>query len=172
VSANVNDQPPRDEALSAQSWLVRTAGNDLLGPFSQETIREMVRDRKLTALDEVCRANHFWFFLHEEAEVRSQLGITSPVFNPKRRDADEESTQTDIRTDEVDTDKVYANDELPRQRRAKVVPVGSGPVQILRPIERTSFWRGLFWALAVLFVVLVYSVFRILGSAEAPRLPG
>ncbi len=161
---------------TSSSWLVRTSDNVILGPFTKESICALVRERKINALDEVCHANHFWFFLHEDSEVKQQLGISVPVFNPKKPRPDEESTQTDTSPgDDQDTDRFASPDEFPRARRAKVVPVaGSAPVrrQMPVPVEVTSFWRGIIWALAVLVIVLLYTVFRILGTAGAGRLPG
>lgn len=172
------------DSLNAH-WLVRTSENLLHGPYTLEGVRSLIRARKVTALDEVCRGNHYWFYLHEDAEVKAQLGLEVPIFNPKRPRSDDGSTQTDTVSgeDERDTDRVFTSDEFPRARRAKVVHVRSQwsnersnePNVGRRPrtVEPTSFWRGIIWALAVLVIVLLYTVFRVLGSTgDVPRLPG
>lgn len=54
--------------------MVRTAENYLAGPYTRDQIRQLVREVQLGLQDEVCQANHYWFFLHERDEVVRQLG--------------------------------------------------------------------------------------------------
>ncbi|MEK6578503.1 MAG: hypothetical protein AABZ55_04690 [Bdellovibrionota bacterium] len=77
-------------------WLVRTSRNRITGPFPRDHVLHMIKKGELTAEDEVCLANHYWFYLHEDEEVFSQLGIeiaSAPVV-PTTLDDDVTVTQT------------------------------------------------------------------------------
>ncbi len=74
-------------------WLTRTSANWVSGPYSREEVVKMIEQGKLGVQDEVCRSNHYWFYLHEHQEVLNQLGIQMPRIN---RTSDDEVTETQI----------------------------------------------------------------------------
>jgi hypothetical protein len=76
-------------------WLVRTSQNLIHGPYSKQEICQFIQNAKLTTLDEVCSssASGYWFFLHEIAEVKSQLGVNPPV---PAHHPDDEVTETEV----------------------------------------------------------------------------
>lgn len=80
---------------SPDQWMVRTPQNVLNGPYTQAEIVSLIREGKLSTLDEVCQGNRYWFFLHEAAEVVNQLGTQPPQPPPSPED---EITETEIRT--------------------------------------------------------------------------
>ncbi len=63
----------------SDQWLVRTSQNVILGPYSKDEVCAMIGEGALGLQDEVCLANHFWFFLHEHEEVKRQLGVEVPT---------------------------------------------------------------------------------------------
>lgn len=88
MSGNVPDQ-----------WLIRTAENQITGPFTRHEVCQFIQQGKLQANDEVCQANTYWFFLHEHEEIRKQLGIDLPKELYLQA---EDSTQTQTDTEIVD----------------------------------------------------------------------
>ena len=74
-------------------WLVRTSQNLIHGPYSKQEICQFIQGAKLTTLDEVCSSSGYWFFLHEIAEVKSQLGVNPPV---PAHHPDDEVTETEV----------------------------------------------------------------------------
>jgi len=84
-------------------WLVRTAQNQIAGPYSKEQIIDMIQRGQIGLQDEVCQANHYWIYLHEREEVSAQLGIE--VLRSKKERGDEEITETQtesLRDEETD----------------------------------------------------------------------
>jgi hypothetical protein len=75
----------------SHSWMIRTAENILSGPFTKDQVIQLIQEGKLDLTDEVCGSGHYWVFLHEEAEIKTQLGVDLPQ---SFFDA-EESTQTE-----------------------------------------------------------------------------
>ena len=61
-----------------KEWLVRTEKNQILGPFSEVKVREMILSRKLGLQDELCLAGEYWFYLHEKKEMQKYLGMIAP----------------------------------------------------------------------------------------------
>jgi|GEM_PF-6086113 len=55
-------------------WLIRTSDNFIAGPYTQEQIRQLIRERQLGLQDELCPANQYWIFLHETEELSRLLG--------------------------------------------------------------------------------------------------
>jgi hypothetical protein len=83
-------------------WLVRTSNNQITGPYSREQIREMILQAKLKLEDEICGGNQYWIFLHENQEVKNQLGIEIPnALYTNRQEGTQTQTDTEIseRTD-------------------------------------------------------------------------
>lgn len=77
----------------SDEWLTRTAQNTLAGPFTKQEIIQKVMSGQLALQDEVCRANEYWFYLHEAEEVAKYLGIQVP--RPKvEKDAERTNTET------------------------------------------------------------------------------
>jgi hypothetical protein len=63
---------------SADQWLIRTAENQITGPFTRNQVCQFIQQGKLQLNDEVCNANTFWVYLHEHDEIKKQLGIEVP----------------------------------------------------------------------------------------------
>src|SRR4051794_25276443 len=59
-------------------WLVRTSTNRIEGPYTRDQVVGMIREGKLGPQDEVCQANQYWIYLHEQHEVQKQLGVQMP----------------------------------------------------------------------------------------------
>jgi hypothetical protein len=78
-------------------WLVRTAQNQITGPFSKDVVCKMIQEGKLGIEDEVCPANGYWIYLYEREEVKRQLGIEAPKAPLVR--SDEEVTETETATE-------------------------------------------------------------------------
>lgn len=81
---------------SPDQWLIRTAENRILGPYTRNEVCQFIEQGRLQLNDEVCNANQYWFYLHEHEEIRHQLGIELPK---ELYPAAEESTQTETDTD-------------------------------------------------------------------------
>ena len=60
-------------------WLVRTEKNQILGPFSEAEIKEMILSKKLELQDEICSAGQYWFYIHEKKEIQKHLGMIAPT---------------------------------------------------------------------------------------------
>src|SRR5258707_349518 len=73
-------------------WLVRTAQNEIAGPYTVEQIKQLVGGGQLTLQDENCPANGYWIFLHGKEEVLKLLGLQFP------RAGIDESTETQTET--------------------------------------------------------------------------
>jgi hypothetical protein len=61
----------------------------------------------LTPEDEICRANHYWIYLDERDEVKSQLGIEMPKHKRKKGGRDEDEI-TETQTERIDPSAVGA----------------------------------------------------------------
>ncbi len=92
-----------DPAENLDQWLVRTSGNEIRGPYTQEALIKQIEDGGLGPEDEVCRANHYWIYLDEREEVQAQLGIEAP----RRQLPDEEEGRGDGRTSALTQEIVY-----------------------------------------------------------------
>lgn len=84
-----------------ERWLVRTEKNVISGPYPRELVQQMIRDGKLALEDEVCCANSYWFFLHEQDEVQKLLGVRAPKLDSMDNEITETETQTDTQTRSV-----------------------------------------------------------------------
>jgi hypothetical protein len=83
-------------------WLIRTADNQISGPFSRQQIMSMIQSAELTLEDEICGAGNYWIYLHENQEVKAQLGIDVPKTlykNPQEATLTETETDLGERTD-------------------------------------------------------------------------
>jgi hypothetical protein len=66
-----------------RTWLIRTKQNKILGPVSKEKVIELVNSGSLTADDEVCSGNGYWFWIKEKDLVQKYLFDGTPQgFNP------------------------------------------------------------------------------------------
>jgi acyl-CoA synthetase (NDP forming) len=81
-------------------WLVRTAKNQLAGPFSREQVRVLIKEGRLSLQDEVCQASGYWIYLHEREEVSAALGADVP--ETLVASSGEESTVTGTDTEVVE----------------------------------------------------------------------
>lgn len=71
-------------------WLVRTAENQIAGPYTAQQVREFIAEEKINRHDEICQANAYWIYLHEGDELWDQLNVRLP-----RGGEDSEITQTE-----------------------------------------------------------------------------
>lgn len=90
------------ESADPHVWMIRTTENVLSGPYTQPQLVQLIEEEKLELTDEICRGNGYWIYLHEEQEVKKQLGIEVPAALVQF----EEPTQT-----ETDTLLVKASQE-------------------------------------------------------------
>lgn len=91
-------EPELEFKQQIDQWMVRTAQNEVRGPYTREAVVQQIQRGELGPDDEVCQANHYWIYLDEREEVQKQLGIEAP-----RRDGGRDSmeTQSDMRTQEI-----------------------------------------------------------------------
>jgi hypothetical protein len=106
--------------------MVRTTSNVIAGPYSKDQVIQLIRDGKLTHEDEVCRANHYWIFLHESDEVSRQLGIEMPR---AARDSDDEDTQTETALTEPGSDLPDMPDVQESEHTTAIVRGSRHPAQ-------------------------------------------
>jgi hypothetical protein len=80
-------------------WMIRTSDLKLRGPITRAELLQKLEKGELAHNDEVCRKNHYWFALHEEAELLNQLGFQfSRVARGGKSvtGSDDEATQSEI----------------------------------------------------------------------------
>jgi hypothetical protein len=75
-------------------WLVRTSKNVVVGPFTAAEVKSMIHEGKLGLQDEVCQANHYWFYLNEAQEVKKFLDMDLPAGGLDDSDSDSDFTET------------------------------------------------------------------------------
>lgn len=171
----------------SNDWLIRTASNEIRGPFPQRMVQKMVLEGELSSQDEICRANHFWIMLHEREEVLAHLGIEPP--RQARKRTGEEITQTDTETEtlvtEVDGDQSIPELEAEPDQTAMVsratanralreAPRSAGSTRAVKPaarveivggeVERVAYWKLLAALGIVASVFLVAGAVRIIWS--------
>jgi hypothetical protein len=80
-------------------WMIRTSENLISGPYSKKQVIQLIDDGQLELTDEICHANQYWIYLHEQEEVKRQLGIDIPnsFIEP------EEPTQTETDTSVINS---------------------------------------------------------------------
>lgn len=86
---------------SPDQWLIRTSTNRISRPLTRQQVCELIEKGQLHSNDEVCHANHYWFYLNEHEEIKNQLGIqmTKELF----RGAEEETeTATEFELEDTD----------------------------------------------------------------------
>lgn len=59
-------------------WMIRHQGGWIRGPFSQETVLQLIRSQALQLEDEVSSSEVDWFFLYEKDLAQRHLGATLP----------------------------------------------------------------------------------------------
>lgn len=113
-------------ADSKKQWLVRKAagGITILGPFWTDQVRTMIEQGLLSAEDEVCPENSYWFPVRDTVEVKNQIGIDHvPVSH-----GGDESTQPDLQIEDVVTDPAFENTGLIKVQRSPPQQAASQPV--------------------------------------------
>jgi hypothetical protein len=143
-------------------WMVRTFQNVISGPMSREKLCELILRGEFRLHDEICHANGYWFYLHERAEVARHLGIEVPI---SARSAGPEATLiTKMDEDEITDPEIYAGPggggSSPERPRISVP--SRQTIQVLRSLERPSYWRGVAGILLVATLLLVVLVLRLL----------
>jgi hypothetical protein len=172
-------------------WLVRTSSNRIEGPYSRDQVVELIRDGKLGPQDEVCQANQYWIFLHEQHEVQRQLGIQMPRSKSGKSAAsgEEEITETQTETDtenqappppSVPDDydgstavisrlpakpKSIPQAQARESSRAKPPAMSVAGTSVRGALERSSVWRGFVWVMVVAAGMLVYAVLKLLKTS-------
>lgn len=167
-------------------WLVRTSLNTILGPFPAETVRQMVVDGRLSAHDEVCAANSFWFYLHEAEELQTQLDVALPRTSSLGPDEEDTQTDTKVLTPKATPSQVVldlsaqeppipelpdvsdlssASEGLDGRNKAQTANapkfVTLYTPQIFGNIERRSAWSVIAIALGILIIVLLMAVIQL-----------
>jgi hypothetical protein len=66
--------------VSERKWLIRKKGPviELLGPLPKNELKRLIDEKKLSAEDEVCSANGFWFELSETGLVNKYVNGDEP----------------------------------------------------------------------------------------------
>src|SRR5689334_19631050 len=103
--------------VAMDQWLIRTAQNKIVGPYSKEQVCKLILEGQLSVQDEVCQANNYWIYLYEKDEVLKQLGIEVPL-RPPRSKLESDRGAADSRKDEeiTETDLLSAEGVLPGAR--------------------------------------------------------
>lgn len=141
-------------------WLVRTAQNEIRGPVTHAEILQQIERGEIALQDEVCRADGYWFYLHEGTETLAQLGIAPPH---STRAHGEEITQTD-----TDTETLMPETKKSAPKSSKLAKTGKSKphVQVVgQELERVSYLKMLAFVGVVLIVFLVAGALRILWSS-------
>ncbi|MBF0206157.1 MAG: hypothetical protein HQK53_04645 [Oligoflexia bacterium] len=102
------------DSSTKKRWLVRTRSNQILGPISKEKVLELLSNKMLNPLDEVCSGNGYWFFFREGPLVQRFIyGDELQPFNPISEskdvlvvDVDFEKTQK-MRAESVTNEKQH-----------------------------------------------------------------
>lgn len=159
------------ETARPDHWMVRTRKNEILGPFTKETLISQIRNHQVSLEDEICQANHYWIYLDERDEVLKQLGIESP--RPHSPNDEEEVTATETLTVDAPLEKASSEriqseskDFAPDDVRKTYLPPGHvriGKPQVFGRVEKSLFMRLLISLLVILMGGLVAWVIRILG---------
>lgn len=123
-------------------WLIRTAKNKIAGPCTRDRIRELIVQKQLQPIDEVCPGNGYWFSLNEVNEVQEKLGLESSFIQDLWVSEEKTKTQIELvsRTHGVETSKV-----------AFVFP----------PQERRPFLRGAIWFLVFSLIAIGIAFVRL-----------
>jgi hypothetical protein len=116
------------ESADPHVWMIRTTENVLSGPYTQSQLVQLIEEEKLELTDEICRGNGYWIYLHEEQEVKKQLGIEVPAALVQF----EEPTQT-----ETDTILLRASQEA-RDAHARSTLVSSSAAAMGTRNQRNS----------------------------------
>ncbi len=93
---------PAPELPQAEEWLVRSAKNVISGPHKRDDVCRMVTTGELGLQDEVCAGGSYWIYLHEREEIKKQLGVDVPKSKGGEEETDEEITETETASDDLD----------------------------------------------------------------------
>jgi len=170
-----------------ERWLVRTAKNQILGPWSRDDLRKKILSGELEAQDEVCRANTYWIFLHESEELYSALsvrlppvhgadvtepGVTADTVNP----APPAAPQLQVYREEENDGgtSMISGHGAPSvapsaESNLRRVPQQQPRIQVLGKIEKPSLWRGVGWILLTSALIIIYFVLRALRTGAIHR---
>lgn len=138
----------------SEHWLVRTSENWIAGPFTEDKLRQLIQAGELQPQDEICLGGGYWFYLHEEQEVRQRLGVELPhEVTPTHPD----STQVRPDPDEGPTDPSISHREIPRH--------GTGSVIVPRKkLEMPILWRAFVLLLVLAACWIALQIFkRVIG---------
>ena len=64
-----------------KNWLIRTSDKKILGPVTREKIIDLIKENKLSPVDEVCLGNDFWFYLKEKQFVQKFFDVDFDLTN-------------------------------------------------------------------------------------------
>ena len=143
---------------SVEQWLVRTQQNWIKGPYSRETLCEMIREGGVELQDEVCVGNGYWIYLHESEEIEKQLGICRP--KAAERLGKDEKTETNTEIPSGGVSNGHANSNLEAFEKIDFQP----QVEVVGNTDRSPI-RGAFgWILLILSGFLFALVVRKLKS--------
>jgi hypothetical protein len=155
----------------------------------RKEILALIQDSKLGPQDEVCAANHYWFFLHEQKEVEQQLGIKAlkQGVRPGTYEDDEiTETQTETLETESGTAGSGGRSHVHSESGSTMMKLSKRPATERRPgaaafnlnpgrpiptvsvspqIESSSIWRGFAWLLLLCVIGVVIAVLRVLSTS-------
>ena len=143
-------------------WLVRSKQNQITGPWDLGSLIQRIRSGEFHLQDEVCKANHYWFFLHETEEVLKFLGIEPPQSQVTLGD---ETTDPGTGTKIIDPANKTSISQIPLAQG----PILQNPSQrnwlkkVDEKVERQELLRGSAWLLAVITVLVLLAILKILG---------
>lgn len=86
-----------------KNWLIRTKSFHLLGPVSQEKVRELIDNGSITGEDEICSGNGYWFSV-KEADLVARYIYQN---NPQSFNLVSEALNEKIQRDHVITDQRF-----------------------------------------------------------------
>lgn len=152
-------------------WLVRTVGNQILGPMTKDAVLTMITEHKLQSEDEVCGARGYWFSLHERDETKKWLGIEA--LRSAKVGGDPDATDSEITAPQIELSAVQSQATLtsppktpPPTRPSNFNPpskmvVRSGP----KAVEQPSLVKGMTWLLIAFAAMILAAVVRLLRTS-------
>ncbi len=162
-------------------WLIRTARNEISLPTPETDLKKLIISGKLTHRDEVCRANGYWFFLHESDEVQKHLGIEISPELLTIPNTDDDLTATEIekslpsQPSIPDLQPILSKPDDPVRNRALLEFQNTHieetkPSQPFRPqimgklanLERASLWKTAIVLLLFVIAGLLVAILRVI----------
>ena len=97
-----------------KNWLIRTKEHEIIGPLSEDKVRDLILNNKLVDEDELCFGSSFWFFVKEKDFLKEHFDIGSDTQIIKELNDDEmvlESNTGEIKDLEQNDATAYSEHE-------------------------------------------------------------